>query len=30
MVLVDENQNFATKDKIIFNPIDDNEFSCSF
>ena len=30
MVLVDENQNFATKDKIIFNPIDDNVFSCSF
>ena len=30
MVLVDENQNFATNNKIIFNPIDDNEFSCSF
>lgn len=30
MVLVDENQDFAIKDKIIFNPIDDNEFSCSF
>ena len=30
MVLVDENRNFVTNDKIIFNPIDDNEFSCSF
>lgn len=30
MVLVDENRDFAIKDKIIFNPIDDNEFSCSF
>ena len=30
MVLVDENRDFAIKDKIIFNPIADNEFSCSF
>lgn len=30
MVLVTKNQYFPTINKIIFNPIDDNEFSCNF
>ncbi len=30
IVLVDEYLEFATNNKIIFNPIDDNQFSCSF